>query len=447
MKWIEFAEFENYKIFKKRRFEFDRRMNVLTGPSDKGKSTLLKGIRKCLDNEPNVKAESLLTWNAPRGSQVKIRVGIRDDQNGKLSPEDAILTIIERVMGRGNINEYNIIWANGETTTYSRFGKSVPPEVRQVHGMREVDMGYGKESLNYIGQFDGFFLLGRRPEEIATAIGRLAQTDIIDKVKADLRSDIASNTRSLNVVNKSIVQEAEIVKSFSYLNDVEDYLEALDELRASIHQDKELCVWAENLSESAENVADSLEEVEDRLSRKIDFRKAIGLLEEAEPLMEQAVSLRQMMDRSVLASAEDLARVEAELSDEIDFDAFYDVVDSLTADIDLTSDLSDYDSQIKKTAKRFSELGMEEDIDFKAAYAAIDEATELLTLSETMSKIKRKANRVADQLMNQYKVVEEAKEEADKAMAVIKDAMKGKCPVCGGSIEGRDIDEITMHLE
>ncbi|MCG4585937.1 AAA family ATPase, partial [Anaerosalibacter bizertensis] len=53
MKYIKKVVLENFQSHKYTELEFDEHLNVIVGPSDQGKSAIIRGIKWALFNEPS----------------------------------------------------------------------------------------------------------------------------------------------------------------------------------------------------------------------------------------------------------------------------------------------------------------------------------------------------------------------------------------------------------
>lgn len=446
MKWISALEMENFKIHINKRVEFGRYMNVLVGESDRGKSIALKAIIKCLLNKPERKAETFIPFSKrdQRGVVTKIRCYIKDDENGNLSEEHAKEYCIERIISK-TLNEYNITYPDGTTTNYSKFGKTVPPEVMSIHGMREVDMGYGKEHLNYLSQFDGFFLLGRRGEEVATALGRLARTDIIDTVAAGLRSDIDSSVKAKNRKIRELREIEEKIESFEWIKGAEQEIEEVERLLAKIEAYE---VAYENIKRLALPIKDLSAEMTlkyEKIKSTVDYSKSIELLDNALHAKQMSKGISDIMD-SIEDLSDDISEIRDRLSHAPNFDKVHSIVSEMNLYMEKVSTLSSISLSIKKLASemeaRASVEGM--DTDFEKVIDLSRRAVEAMSEYDTIASISKDIIASARTLEARHEKLGQSEKSLEKAKMELQEAMKGSCPVCGNPLEGSDI---TVHLQ
>lgn len=449
MKWISFIEVKNFKIHKKKtRVDFTPGLNVIVGESDIGKSTFIKAAIKCLFNKPDRKGEDFLTWGAKRGSKVHIWVGIKDDDDGQLDKEEAPETIIERVLGKGSVNEYHIYYpGEEEPVSFTGFGKTVPPEVMAVHGMREVDMGYGKEQLNYMGQFDGFFLLGRRPEDVAQAIGRLAHTDVIDKVRDGLRSDIASNVRKLGETDKDLSGKVLKLKEFEYLDDEKESLEALRDLREAIADVEEEKAKVITLGKKTKREVERYEHILEKLGAEVDFELALSLLSVGEMMIERSSAIERIEDK-VDVKSDALLSAQGRIESAPDVQAAYESMESAEGSLGASEDVYDLAKRIARRAdslKKHAEK-VKKAPDFTAVDALAKEAEEKVSFAKGVHHLSTLIERNAQAIAKKILLEREKEASLEKSMEALEGAMEGRCPICGSDISDHDISEITSHI-
>lgn len=446
MKWIGNVWISNFKQQSEFHAQFKRGVCVIKGESDLGKSTILKAIKKCLLNLPDRKVDSFLTWGAPRGSITEIIVGIKDNHDGLYSDEDAPETLIKRRMGK-TINEYVIVYPDGKEIPYTGFGKQVPPEVMQVHGMRIVDMGYGKEALNFIDQFDGFFLISKRPEEIAVAIGRLARTEVIENVRDSIRSDISRNTRSINIIKDDIKTKNQDLLEYGYLDD-EAQLIALAE--TAITEMKRLGLLRDELvtfSVNIEKIAKDIRIFEARRNDKTDYKKALDTLRLAEKGSETLTKVR-VLSKDVetcagwILDAEDIIRHTPDIAEARR------LIDLASDKINTYSKVRELAFKIAATSKEIGDYSRKasQAIDLEAFKDEIQKAEAALKLKETLAALMKKIETTSKTLRRESELLKQHTKEYSDISEQIKEAMKDNCPVCGQSLTGVDFETLKAHI-
>lgn len=106
------VEVQDYQIIKKAKAEFIPGLNIIIGPSNNGKTSLIKAIKSLLYTEPG---------NTPvRYGQPNYKVGV-EYNNHKV------------ILQKGKESFYSV---DGEK--YSKYGTSTPKEVSDVLGIQEL---------------------------------------------------------------------------------------------------------------------------------------------------------------------------------------------------------------------------------------------------------------------------------------------------------------------
>lgn len=154
LKWMRIRNFQSHKDTKIR---FEPGVNVIVGPSDKGKSVIVKALEWVRTNSPG-NIESILNWNDPAG-KVLVRVGT--DRG-----------VVERLRGKGT----GTFKVNDEL--FSKFGSRVPESVAGVLGLGEN---------NVQSQLDRHFLILDPPGEVSRKLNRITKLENLDIALAELR--------------------------------------------------------------------------------------------------------------------------------------------------------------------------------------------------------------------------------------------------------------------
>lgn len=206
---------ENFQSHKNTHISFHPGFNSITGPSDQGKSSILRAIKWALYNEP-------------RGMEF-IRHGA-SFAKVTIEMSSGFTIIRERSKNR---NRYTVINPDGVPVVLEGFGNGVPEEVYKAHGMPRVFLDTGSEiSLNLGEQLEGPFLLSQNAAVRARALGRLTGIHILDRAVKDCISD--SRRMGLNSERlKDEIKDAD--KKLEEFSGLESVAEALDSQEAVIY--------------------------------------------------------------------------------------------------------------------------------------------------------------------------------------------------------------------
>jgi exonuclease SbcC len=221
MKWIRSVTIENFQSHVRSELVFEAGLNVIVGPSDNGKSAILRAVRWALYNEP-------------RGSEF-VRSGARECRVAVVM-SDGTKVVRELQLGKsGNVarNRYLLIKSDGEEMLFEGFGTDVPLEIQRAHGMHQVMLDSDKRvHLSFGSQLEGPFLLTYNGSMRARAIGRVLGVHVVDaavrSTQRDLRSVKGEATRLERVV-EGLQSE---LTAFADLPEQEARLERAEQLMA-----------------------------------------------------------------------------------------------------------------------------------------------------------------------------------------------------------------------
>lgn len=171
-------------------------LTVITGPSDSGKSAVIRALRWVFYNVPQGDG---FIFNA----EDKCTVALEYDDGTK----------VERIRSRGGINRYVV---NGQT--FEGFGTGVPLEVQQATGIRKLEIGDQSFLLNLSEQLDGPFL-GKSVSGPARAkvLGKLAGTEEIDYASSEIKTDIYRAKRQQEDAKKSVEDKQKQLSQYEFI--------------------------------------------------------------------------------------------------------------------------------------------------------------------------------------------------------------------------------------
>lgn len=217
MRYIKKVILENFQSHKYSIIELNEELNVIVGPSDTGKSAIIRGIKWVLYNEP--------------AGDYFIREGERE---ASVTIEFSDNIKIKRYRSKSK-NSYYLYKRDGEELIYEGFGTNVPREIIDEIGIEKIHLDSDEStSINLGEQLDGAFLLSEKSGVRASAIGRLVGVNVIDDA---LRESLRDN-RNISTTRKNlddlITKLEEELKQYDYLSEVNNRINKIDSIKEVI---------------------------------------------------------------------------------------------------------------------------------------------------------------------------------------------------------------------
>lgn len=263
MKKFDKLVIENFQSHTYTEVDFTEGFNVFVGPSDSGKSAILRALR-------------WLLYNQPKGTDY-IRAG-KNRCRVSLTLSDG--TVITRIRS-ASVNRYILQDPQGSEQVFEGFGSQVPEEVSRAHGMHMLKLSADWNLPAQFGsQLEGPFLLSETGSVKAKSIGRISGAHLIDMALQETGKDLRRTAVDLKYQTAEAERLKEELKPYEHLPqlirdlDRSEAIEreaegkheklqrvlALRERRTAVHQEKE------TVQERLNRLA-GLEQVQDLLNR------------------------------------------------------------------------------------------------------------------------------------------------------------------------------------
>ncbi len=237
---IKNIEMINFQSHKHSIINFDSGLNVIVGPTDSGKTAILRAFR-------------WVAYNTAPGDFIRVGaskaiVTITVENEGKIQK-------VTRERSRGSINRYIITDENGNEKVLEGFGTSVPLEVQKILGVREVDFGGVTLRPNMLEQLDGPFL-GKSVSapNRAKVLGKLAGTEKIDKANKELGTDLYRKGQEEKRIQKDLKQLEESISEYDYLPAMKERIDTLEDILEKLKKDQEIHTKLVSLKNNLANI-------------------------------------------------------------------------------------------------------------------------------------------------------------------------------------------------
>lgn len=269
MKWIRRVIIEDFQSHRLTELDLVEGFNVIVGPSDQGKTAILRAIRWVL-------------YNDPRGSDF-IRVG-STKAKVSLIMNDGTIVSRERSSSR---NRYSIAVPGEEEQIYEGFGHNVPDAVKEATGIQLLKIDEDHQVAIHLGmQLDPAFLLDSNGAIKAKAIGRVNGVHILDYAHKTTSSELTSKHGEERRVQAEISKIDEQLLPFENLDHWQVQLERME---TGLQKADQLDQKIEELQERKNRK----EELERKLQIAEKYLARLAVLDEAASWWQQAQELQR----------------------------------------------------------------------------------------------------------------------------------------------------------
>lgn len=428
---IEYIQIVNFQSHDNTKLDFDEGVNVIIGPSDSGKTAVIRALKWIFFNEPS-------------GTDI-IKKG---EDSAKVTLK--LNTGFKIIRGRSKSkNYYEIISPENETQRFEGFGLNVPQEIIDLTGINKIDLGNMKKSLNIAEQLESPFLITDSPSIKANALGKLAGVDIIDKALGNLSKDMYEINSARKSIESEIRDQKDILKNFEYLKDDKIKIERLEYL---FNQVDEYKTKLNTLNDLEKKYSNNLE----KTNQTIEYLEKFKNLDELFLIYEKMayklnnLKLYSNLNNKLLYTDSKIKELEILLR-KIDTDKISNIYSNL---LEINKTLEKYKyvyknfvninkqiNQVEKTLKKYPDI------------LYVDKLlVELSTLNinkEKLSKLKNRLDNVNQKLEegNNYveKLISNYKTAVNTYIELLKES--GTCPICYNKIDDEHIERILEELE
>lgn len=195
---IKSVQIKNFQSHKETKFEFKEGLNVITGSSDSGKTTVLRALEWVFKNRPL--GEEFKSYFAKATDPIEVKVVF---DNGELTK------------GRIKGSNYYIVG----NKKLEAIKTDVPEEVQNLVNILDH---------NIQTQHQAYFLLQDSPGEVARKLNELVGLDIIDILFRNLNSKILEANRQVREAGERKKELTESIDSLSYIDQIEKVLEKIE---------------------------------------------------------------------------------------------------------------------------------------------------------------------------------------------------------------------------
>ncbi|MGE5453979.1 MAG: AAA family ATPase, partial [Methylocystaceae bacterium] len=221
----------NFQSHEDTNLELSAGVNIIVGPSDVGKTSIIRGLR-------------WLYYNQPRGSSF-IRMGTSECWVEVETEDNIIVRRYRNDVSRKN--GYLLVVPEQEPVVFEKHGASVPDEIKLALGVEDMVIDQDVVlNLNIAYQLEGAFLLETPGTTRAKAIGRLGDAHIVDAAQREIQKDLRAISQDIEKKKSQLSGEEQLLAKYSHLSSWANQLEKLNSLFA---KHEKLVNLAKNLSD------------------------------------------------------------------------------------------------------------------------------------------------------------------------------------------------------
>lgn len=443
------VEAENFQSWEKLEMDLDAGLNMILGPTDKGKSAIIRVINWVLKDEP--KGAGMIRW----GAEKQTMTVMEDGQPVKL--EYQVLGSITFSDGskltRGRTEKsagfYLLELPDGTVKVFKAFANKLPPDIYNVTQMPPLTLAKGvTKSLNVQTQHEGTFLLSDEPSVRAAIIGHLTGVQVVDMAIREVGRDIVNAQREI----KSKQRDRErLTAELAGFDDLQQELQVLNACEtalmeaAAVQVDLDLIAEAQNsladLARERTEVAEEIREAEAKLTAEPLVEQAMALAAEIQPLTEAINDLQ--------AIAEERASLEKTIKDSEAVIALAPLLEEAKRLSNEIEDIGTLQAELQtiRTQKHAEMVIIVRANERLKVAPKIEEATNLLTELEELAELRADLEDVREAKAKGRKFMTDLEAKIGRLAADYAEELQriGVCPTCSSVIGPERVSEIIAH--
>lgn len=428
---IEYIEIENFQSHSHTKLVLDEGVNVIIGPSDSGKTAVIRAMKWIFFNEPS-------------GTDIIKKGEISAKVTLKLN------TGVKIIRGRDKSkNYYEIVTEDGEVQRFEGFGLTVPQEVIEITGINKIDLGNIKMSLNIAEQLESPFLITDSPSIKANALGKLAGVDIIDKALGNLSKDIYEINNDRKSIEKEIKNQESFLESFKYLDEEKVKIERLENIFHQVDEYKTKLSLLTGLEKKYKNNLERTNETKKYLEKYKNLDELFIIYEKL-ILKENNLNIYLNLNNRLIYTDSKVKELTLFLT-KIDTDEVFNIY---SESFKINKKLEKFKLAYKNFTNINNQIKQLEDIlkkypDTVHIDKLVLELSNLNMKKEKLENLKAKFDHINQRLSEGNKYIDKLISNYRSAVNTYVELLKesGTCPICYNKIDDKHIESILKELE
>lgn len=265
---IESLEIKNFQSHKDSLFEFVPGVNIIIGPSDSGKTAILRALE-------------LLITNRPLGNEFNSNWGGRTVVRMKTT-EGVMITRAQAEDGTDKTYKVSTI-----DSPMKAFGSDVPKEIKEALNIDEV---------NVQSQLDPPFLLTKTAGEVAKHFNKIAHLETIDLANANIKKAINQINSTIKHKQTDLVNKKKELESYDYLTEFESEIQAIESLQKTVDSKNVEFKELDRIVAQIQNIESEIEEYQKIIEIESVLDKTLGLFNSKSTLQDQFDTLNDLVN-------------------------------------------------------------------------------------------------------------------------------------------------------
>lgn len=267
---IQSVTLTNFQKWKKLRLAFTNGVNVIVGPTDCGKSSVIRGLRFACLNKLASKADDYVNWNASRcGVAVVV-----DDKT------------VKRVKAKGRSD--NAYFVDGAVYRFDSVKRNgVPADVVKILKM---------DSDNFQRQMDAVFWLAEGNAQIARNLNQIVNLEVMDRALAAGQKRLRTAKMKFLVTKDRLQEIRSELKSLEWVNAASDALTTFDSCLERLSKKRD---YLRSAGRTVSAVVEATRARDIASTGLLEGKKAIAAGRQAAECHQRAETLREMLNSVV----------------------------------------------------------------------------------------------------------------------------------------------------
>lgn len=434
MNYIKRLVVDNFQSHQHTEVEFGAGLNAIVGPSDQGKSALVRALRWVLYNEP-------------RGTSF-IRVGAKVCKVSVEFDDGIVVTRLRSTTGK---NQYLLAAPGQDEMIFEGFGSDVPAEISQATGVRKIWVDeHTKSELNLGAQLDGPFLLSENGAIRAKVIGQLGGVHLLDWAQRSVNTELRRLRDEESRTQERLEQLAEALKAYEHLPELQERMVRIAGLLQQAEEIGQRVTELSALQQELQENSSALTETARVLAGLAGIAEARERLQQLEECAREYREMEQLQEE--ISQVDDrIKRALAVLADTARVPAAGEHLDKAAELCKRWSELKETACELEQVAAQLDRIALiagstEQLEEAERCFAGVEKLSHLLvSCSELLQEWQDHQGAYQGVCLAAERYQQEIQEQLQNFRQVL--LKLGRCPVCLGELDQEAIKRVLAEYQ